>query len=289
LKNFRSHFEFNKQERSGIFYLLVIIFSFQLTYMVINNSAPDSSETNFALNMEVQKMLDSIRDQSKIGGSPKLYPFNPNFISDYKGYTLGMSNEEIDRLLLFRSENKWVYSAEEFQQVTLISDSLLQELAPLFKFPEWTQEPKIKRNESLDNLTFTPEESKDLNLATAEDLKFIHGIGDKLSARIVKFRSRLGGFMVNEQLYDVYGLEEEVVIRILKKFSVKQQPVIKKININTATLSELKQLIYFNQNLAFQIVTYRDSVGTIQSFNELKKIEDFPSDKIDIIKLYLSL
>jgi DNA uptake protein ComE-like DNA-binding protein len=257
--------------------------------MVINNSVPDSSETNFALDMEVQKMLDSMREKSKIEDSPKLYPFNPNFISDYKGYTLGMSNEEIDRLLLFRSEDKWVYSAKEFQQVTLISDSLLQELAPLFKFPEWTQRPNVEINESLDNLTLTREELKDLNLATAEDLKFIQGIGDKLSARIVKFRNRLGGFMVNEQLYDVYGLEEEVVIRILKKFSVKQQPFIRKININDATTDELKQLIYFNQNLAFQIVTYRDSVGIIQSFNELKKIEEFPSDKIDRIKLYLSL
>ena len=287
--NFRSHFEFNKQERSGIFYLLVIIFSLQLTYIIINKTVTDSSETNFALDMDVQKLLDSIREHSKTQDSPKLYPFNPNFISDYKGYTLGMSNKEIDRLLLFRSENKWVYSAKEFQNVTLISDSLLYELAPLFRFPEWTQQTKVEKNEGFENLTLNREEYKDLNLATAEDLKYIYGIGDKLSARIVKFRNRLGGFMVNEQLYDVYGLEEDVVSRVLKKYSVKQQPVIRKININTATAGELEQLIYLNQDLAFQIVTYRDSVGIIQSFNELKKIEDFPSDKIDRIKLYLSL
>ncbi len=95
--------------------------------------------------------------------------------------------------------------------------------------------------------------------------------------------------MVNEQLYDVYGLEEEVVLRILEEFRVKEQPAIEMININTATRREMEQLIYINQNLAIQIVTYRDSVGIIRSFNELTKIEDFPANKIDRIKLYLSL
>ncbi|MGB5482042.1 MAG: helix-hairpin-helix domain-containing protein, partial [Eudoraea sp.] len=128
-----------------------------------------------------------------------------------------------------------------------------------------------------------------INLATAEELKAIYGIGVKLSARIVKFRDRLGGFMVNEQLYDVYGLEEEVVLRILEEFQVKEQPEIERININTATKREMEQLIYINQDLAFQIVTYRDSVGIIRSFNELTQIEDFPVNKIDRIKLYLSL
>ena len=80
-----------------------------------------------------------------------------------------------------------------------------------------------------------------------------------------------------------------MVLRILKEFRVKGQPVIEMININSATRREMQQLIYIDQNLAIQIVTYRDSVGIIKSFNELLKIEDFPADKIDRIKLYLSL
>jgi DNA uptake protein ComE-like DNA-binding protein len=289
LKSFKSHFKFNKQERSGIFFLLAIIFSLQLIYMLFRNEVVYTSEASFALDTEVQKLLDSIRKQSKVEESPKVYPFNPNFITDYKGYTLGMSNEEIDRLHLFRSENRWVYSAKEFQQLTLISDSLLQILAPLFKFPEWANRPKNKRKERQEKAVVAVVGHKDLNQATPEELKDIYGIGDKLSARIVKFRNRLGGFMVNEQLYDVYGLEEEVVLRILEEFRVKEQPAIERININTATRREMEQLIYINQNLAIQIVTYRDSVGIIQSFNEFLKIEDFPADKIDRIKLYLSL
>jgi hypothetical protein len=40
---------------------------------------------------------------------------------------------EIDRLLAFRKENKYVNSAKEFQNVTKVSDSLLND-GPYFKF-----------------------------------------------------------------------------------------------------------------------------------------------------------
>lgn len=289
MKNLKSHLKFNKQERSGIFFLLLGIFSLQLIYLLISNEVFYASEANFVLNTKVQKLLDSIKAQSEPEESPRMYSFNPNFLSDYKGYVLGMSNEEIDRLHLFRSKNLWVTSVKEFQRVTHISDSLLQQIAPLFKFPEWTNQTKNEKKINQKKLSVTKVTIKDLNLATAEELKVIYGIGDKLSARIIKFRNRLGGFMVNEQLYDVYGLEEEVVLRILEEFRVKQQPAIEKININTATGREMEKLIYINQNLANQIVTYRDSVGIIRSFTELTKIEDFPAKKIGRIKLYLSL
>lgn len=289
MKNLKSHFKFNKQERSGIFFLLLIIFSLQLAYILFKKDYLNTSEERFALDAKIQRQLDSIIEKDNKENLSKVYSFNPNFISDYKGYTLGMSNEEIDRLHLFRSENNWVYSEKEFQQVTLISDSLLQILAPYFKFPEWANRPKNRKNERKEKSVVTVVGHKDLNQATPEELKGIYGIGDKLSARIVKFRNRLGGFMVNEQLYDVYGLEEEVVLRILEEFRVNEQPEIEMININSATRREMQQLIYIDQNLAIQIVTYRDSVGIIKSFNELLKIEDFPTDKIDRIKLYLSL
>ena len=257
--------------------------------MMISNEFFYAPEVNFVLDTKVQKLLDSIKAHSKTDESPKVYPFNPNFLTDYKGYVLGMSNDEIDRLHLFRSENRWVSSANEFQRVTLVSDSLLRSIEPLFKFPEWANRSEKKKRISQKKSVAANPHLKDLNQAKAEELKVIYGIGDKLSARILKFRNRLGGFMVNEQLYDVYGLEEEVVLRILEKFSVKQPPEIEKININTATAKEMENLIYINQSLAIQIVSYRDSVGIIRSFDELIKIDDFPAKKIDRIKLYLSL
>ncbi|MEZ0131141.1 helix-hairpin-helix domain-containing protein, partial [Flavobacterium sp. LBUM151] len=131
------YFKFTNQQRTGIFMLLVIIIIFQLVYFLADFTI---SETPFPKEQEqwlsLQSEIDSLK-QEKYNTLPKVYSFNPNFISDYKGYKLGMSVQEIDRLLAFRKENKYVNSAKEFQDVTKISDSLLNVISPLFKFPDW--------------------------------------------------------------------------------------------------------------------------------------------------------
>ena len=54
----------------------------------------------------------------------------------------------------------------------------------------------------------------DLNAATPEDFKKISGIGEVLSKRIVAYRKRLGGFVLEEQLDEVYDLKLEVLKRL---------------------------------------------------------------------------
>ncbi len=52
----------------------------------------------------IEAEVDSLRIALELK-APKIFPFNPNYITDYKGYSLGMSNEEIDRLHQFRATN----------------------------------------------------------------------------------------------------------------------------------------------------------------------------------------
>jgi len=238
----------------------------------------------------VQAKIDSLAVISLQKDTIRIYPFNPNFITDFKGYTLGMSVEEIDRLHDFRRKDKFVNSVIEFQNITKVSDSLLNIISPYFKFPEWTQNRKSKTsNASTSSYKAKKVIWKDLNIATAEDLKKISGIGEKLSARIIKFRDRLGGFLIDDQLFDVYGLEADVVERALKQFKVITKPDIIKINVNTATTEELSKLIYLQKHVAESIVNYRNLNGSINSLNDLVKIEEFPAERINRIALYLSL
>lgn len=251
--------------------------------------------SSFSENVEVQSKIDTLKKRALQKESFDIYPFNPNFITDYKGYTLGMSAAEIDRLHTFRAENTYVTSKKEFQKVTGVSDSLLEVISPYFKFPEWSKKKKQAsvedENVPVQDKSFTLPytQPKDLNLASAEELKEIHGVGDILSKRIVKFRDRLGGFLVDEQLYDVYNLEPDVVKVILRKYKVFNMPHVHKVNINTATAYELSSLVYLKYDVAKDIVSYRDKNGPFSSFNELLNIEGFPVNKIDRIALYLSL
>ena len=281
--------------------MLLLIVIFQTVYFVVK-SYPVTEKTNsLTLDEEYQAKIDELRSRNQKKDSVTVYPFNPNFITDYKGYILGMSTEEIDRLHVFRAKNQFVNSGKEFQKVTLISDSLLESLRPYFKFPEWTRRGSVKsvdgsRSPSFKSLkavsvpdTIKKAKIKDLNNATAEELRSINGIGDKLSQRIVKFRDLLGGFLVEEQLGHVYGLQPEVVKRILNDYGILESPDITKININQVSSRDISKLVYIKYEVAARIVAFREANGGITSFDELMEIEDFPSEKLDIIKLYLQL
>ncbi len=307
MNKLKSHFRFNKQERSGIFFLLLIIASLQVGYYFYGHFSEDAQQDTLVVDHEIQTQIDALKQAALEKDSVKIYPFNPNFITDYKGYVIGMSTEEIDRLHGFRKQNKFANTAEEFQKVTQISDTLLDAISPHFKFPEWTKKRKrsagsgkqyVVGSRSSENGSARRKGSnegslnsvmKDLNTATAQELRTINGIGEKLSARIIKFRNRLGGFLADDQLYDVYGLEPEVVDRTLQKFRVLQKPDVQRINVNSASSYEIATLVYIQKQVAERIVEYRNANNGILSLDELSTIEGFPSDKIDRIALYLSL
>ncbi|WP_343696999.1 helix-hairpin-helix domain-containing protein [Flavobacterium sp.] len=285
------YFKFTSQQKTGIFLFLIIIITLQLIYFFVDFNQNEKTFPEETKWLALQKEIDAAKEV-KYTEKQKVYTFNPNFISDYKGYKLGMSVEEIDRLLAFRKENKYVNSAEEFQKVTKISDSLLNVIAPLFKFPDWTQkknEYKADKKEYVQK-TFPKRETiilKDINQASQEDLIAIYGIGDALSSRILKQKEILGGFVSMEQLEDVWGLSPEVIAQLNSHFKVIMPSGFKKIAINDATLKELSQFPYFKYSLAKQIVTYRSMNGNFNNIEDLIKIKGFPVEKAKIISLYL--
>lgn len=286
---------FNKHQRVGLLVLASVVVVLQIAYFWVrpqpgykSGMKPDQDI------LAIQKQIDSL----KAVEPPKdtVYPFNPNYITDYKGYLLGMSVDEIDRLHAFRASGKFVNSAEEFQKTTQISDSLLEAISPSFKFPDWVNK-KTKYdpahsdgdNKNRKEVPEKPTVKEDLNTANVEQLKKINGIGDKLSERIVSFRNRLGGFVADAQLYDVYGLDSVVVQRALARFTVLSPPAIEPIELNEATYDQLRSIVYINGRLAGKILDYRRANGPFKSLEELTKIEDFPANRIPSIALYLYL
>ena len=279
-------FHFTKSQRTGIILLLSVIIGLQLFAMYgFRESPSDQITLDEKKWLAFQPLIDSMKI-AKTAPVRKVYPYNPNFISDEKGYILGMSVAEIDRLHAFRAENKYVNSAAEFQAVTKISDSLLAVLSPNFKFPDWvTDKARYKSFKKFDS----PKTFKivDINQATADELIAVYGIGPALSERILKQREILGGFVSMDQMEDVWGISETVAAELRKKFHVSHTPGVVKININDAPISALSKFPYFRYQLAKNIVTYRSMNGKINSAEDLAKIKDFPAEKIEIITVYL--
>jgi DNA uptake protein ComE-like DNA-binding protein len=288
-KPLKSHFIFSKSQRIGIFLLLLLVIGFQLIVFFVDFSKIEIENPEEQKWLTIETEIDSLK-QEQLNYVPKIYPFNPNFITDFKGYKLGMSTAEIDRLLAFRKTNKYVNSAQEFQAVTKISDSLLKVIAPYFKFPEWVTNKKSNNYFAYDKKDFNKKEKIvqiDINQATAEDLIKVYGIGPALSERILKEKVKFGSFVSMEQLQDVWGLSPEVIENLNKYFKISAIPNVKQIKINDASIKELMQFPYFKYVLAKEIVTFRSMNGEIKNIEDLSKINGFPVDKVKIIALYL--
>ena len=282
---------FTKQQRYGIFLLLLIIVILQCVYLFWDHTSKEISLPSDELEGFQQK-IDSLKLIELEGAKPKLFPFNPNYITDFKGYSLGMTNEEIDLLHAYRAQNKWVNSAKDFQQVTGVSDSLLQQISPFFKFPEWVNQKSnvVKSSSKSSNRTLSFNEKSDLNTATAAQLQTVYGIGKTRSLGIIKFRNSFdGGFIADVQLEDVYGLTPEVIVNIKSKFTVKTPRTVIKVDLNTANANDLVKIQHIDYPLAKEILDYRTLHEGFTDLDELLKVKGFPSQKLDIIKLYLAI
>ena len=278
----KSILSYSKSQRIGIIFFFLIIILAQGIYYFYDFNTIIPANKRQAEWLANQSVIDSVKFQSK-DFKPTIYTFNPNFITDFKGYKLGMSVEEIDRLLAFRKQNKFVNSAAEFQTVTKVSDSLLKAISPYFKFPDWVNNKKqfattLEKEEKITVL--------DINQVTKEDLMKIKGIGAGYSERILKEKETLGGFVSMEQMQEIWGLSPDAIESLNKNFKVGQNPIVKKIDINNATVKELAQFHNFRTALAKEIVAYRSMNGDIK-VEDLPKIKGFPVEKIRIIALYL--
>tara|TARA_B110000211_G_C14090555_1_gene558790 strand:+ start:1953 stop:2774 length:822 start_codon:yes stop_codon:yes gene_type:complete len=258
-------------------------------------SSPDIMDIYSPEMKGLQKEIDSLRLVEIETRKPKRYPFNPNYMTDFKAYTLGLSPQEFDRLKDFRTKNQWVNSVADFKRVTKVSDVVLAEISPLFKFPEWVSQPKSRGNSfeqegRAKGFTELPFNKKtDLNLATLSQLEKVSGIGKSLSKRIIDYREKLGGFSADIQLYGVWGLHQDVVKRTLHVFTVKTPKIVKPINLHQASASDIATIPGVSFDLAKEIWEFVVLRGRIESVSELEKIEGLSEAKLKLIQLYLSI
>jgi DNA uptake protein ComE-like DNA-binding protein len=291
MKLIESHFWYNRRQRNGILFLVSILLLLQIILFFVDFSTDENQQIDKEEFYAIQGKIDSLKRFNSDSIAQRIYRFNPNFLTDFRAYQMGMSEQEIDRLLTFRKKGKYVNSAREFQQVTGVGDSLLRMMSPLFKFPEWTQKNKNDQSskKALDQTqASSPEKIEDLNHVTFEELSRINGVSDKLAKRIIAYRNKLQGFYEDDQLFEVYYLDKKIGDQILKSFQVIEKPLIRKIDINSASFKEILKTPYIDYKLTQRICNYRDENIHFYDLEELKKIDSFPIEKFDIIALYLS-
>lgn len=130
--------------------------------------------------------------------------------------------------------------------------------------------------------------SIDINQANAEDFAKLKGIGPILSERIIKFRNALGGFVSINQVGDTFGIEPEVFSQIKSQLIISNNNQVKQLNLNEATVDELKSHPYISDKLASQIINYRDKVHSFQTMDDVKALYLMNDELFNKLSPYLT-
>ena len=133
-----------------------------------------------------------------------------------------------------------------------------------------------------------PDVKIDINIADSITLTKIRGIGKKLSARIIRYRDILGGFIHKEQLKEIYGIDSARYVNINNQVFIGDTSL-KRININTATSQDLYTHPYINYNVANAIINYRKQHGDFSEIRKIKELYNINEETFSRIKKYLSI
>ncbi|SCY45104.1 DNA uptake protein ComE [Nonlabens sp. Hel1_33_55] len=283
MNKYKSLFLFNRKQQRGIFLLLILLVV--LVGFRFYRTTQEYPSLELGDVSQYQNKIDSIK-AATAQRKDTIYLFNPNYITDYRAYILGLNEAELDRLSRFRESGKFINTAAQFQQVTEVSDQWLDSISPYFKFPSWVNQPKRSYSSSYGNRAIV---ASNINSATQDQLRAVYGIGPALSGRIIEQRKKLNGFIDIKQVRDVYGLSDSTMMELRKHFYVTPDPSFRKISLNKASWDELSAIPYFNDYLVDKLVEQRTLRDGFKSWDEVMLTSRFPQEKLALIQLYLTL
>ena len=249
-----------------------------------------------------------------------LFPFDPNTATAEELQQLGLAPYQVRNIIKYRSKGGVYRSPMDFARLYGLTRKQYRELEPYITISD-EYEPAstlasvqayIAKKEADKHAahaayeaykaqnTYKPNKGNErdtlryplklkvgehINLATADtsQLKKVPGIGSGWARAIVNYGKRLGGYVVVGQLQEIDGFPEEA----LPYFSVVN-PHTEKINLNTATLTQLRKHPYMNFYQSRAICDYRRLKGKLTNLSQLHLLKDFTPETIERLRPYVA-
>lgn len=289
----KDYLSFSRRDRIGILVLVfLIILVFVAPAFISNKSHRSTQPLDTAWIHQLKKL--EIKDSSKhrdytyqneertssyqydrniVHTKGELFEFDPNTLSTKDWQKLGMRDKTIQTIQNYLSKGGRFKKAEDLKKIYGLFPDEYERIAPYIRINESLPISDFSKNETPKN--YNPSSSRlaaiDVNIADTTAFIALPGIGSKLATRIVAFRDKLGGFYAINQIAETFGLPDSTFQKI-KQYLKLENNTVRKININTATLDELKSHPYIRFNLAKPIIAYREQHGLFSKAEDLKKI-----------------
>jgi competence protein ComEA len=286
-KFLKDYFTFTRSERNGLIVLIVIIFILVAARLVIPHIRKNITYDFSEFQDEIAEFEKSVSEEEE---NHQLFIFDPNTATPEDFQNLGIENRVIRNIMKYRESGGTFRVREDLKKIYGLDSAEYLRIEPLILI----HLPKDKAYSDTTDL-FKTDYSKNriisktplpLNISDSAALVGIYGIGPVLSARIIKYRNLLGGYISKEQLLEVYGMTQENFENISNFVLIDSAAVIR-INLNTTGIADLSRHPYLNEYQARALISYREINGKFSSTDEIIKNNLLPDDVYLKIKPYL--
>lgn len=298
-KFIHDYLSYTRQERRGILVVCILILLCWCVPPIVEKLKKDPLPEAGDFKKEValfNRMQDSLKkkvapayiSQNILTAKelPEPFPFNPNTLNTAGWISLGLPMHEVKTIQHYLSAGGHFYKKEDLKKIYGLSSAWYERLAPYINIPKTKNifsngtpaMPDSGKANSLSNAKYKKEGETyktillDVNTADSTAWVKLRGIGPVLSSRIIRFRKALGGFYSLNQVKEVYGLPDSTFQGIKQQLKISTI-ALKKLNINTATVDELKSHPYISYRLAASIKAFRDQHGDYDSIEALKQLQ----------------
>lgn len=260
-------FGYNRKERRASFILIILIIIVLSARVFVPSS--DMEITDVTLQFMSEADADSVKHKPS-------FMFDPNKASYDTLLLAGLEEKEARTLVSYRNKGGRFRKPSDIQKLHGLDSAEAERIIPYISI----------RQDTSYNIRYQKRAPVGLNSCDSAMLEKLPGIGPVLSARIIKYRNLLGGFVAVDQLREVYGLQPETY-ETIRTMVFADTALVKKVNINDSDYSGMSRIPYLRRFQVSNILKYRELHGKITGVEELVRNNIIPDSIAGKIRAYL--
>ena len=305
----KDFFSFTKQERLGIFILLALIAGICIGKFLFSKSGTIPEKDDMVTGQAIRHT--SSLNVPKISENKErtyvLKPFDPNSADSSTLVSLGIKPYVVKNIVKYRNKGGRFKQPDDFGKLYGLESADFERLKPYIRIKsnvaDYSSKQQEMRQVSKEKPTdVSPVSAQmiqkqekisygttiDINIADTTDLKKIPNIGSGFANRIIKYRQIIGGFYSIEQIKEVYGVDNDLFLKISPYITVSENVILQQVLVNQSSLDKLKSHPYINFYQAKVILDIRKKKGKVHDLSELALLEEFSESDLERLRYYLS-
>ena len=198
--------------------------------------------------------------------------FDPNTVSLSELLAMGLNKRTAESWIKYLGSGGRFKNCEELEKLYLLNN---YELSVLLSFCKM----EVSEHESIQIV--------DINSSDSIELLKVRGVGPAFAHRIIEYRNLLGGYILLNQLNEIYGIDSLKYYQLEAQLSISDYSI-KRLKINSDEFKVLLKHPYLTYDQVKSIVNYRNQLGQLNDFSELQHLEGFEVEDTIRLKPYIS-